>query len=527
MDQIEPCKKRLSSLEKRAQSFIYDYRQNIAILGNDREEIFYTLERYLQKNKLDQITYIRTKSSYISQKDFFKNILISILSEYTQTTETLDNLINITQEALVATTTFARETLRKDRPSFLDSLELINKFILETDRSCILLIEEFVKMKEVFPHFSQAFSKFIILQKKCMVVLTSSQIKEAQRILASELNLLFGNFEQIHLNDGNFLDNYLYLKELLKTRNPSPFFLSFFINIMGSNIVYYDLMAPVIKKYYRKNNEEQAIISILERTLYCQQTYFAQKFIKKMDLIEKSFKSSWIVYKILSAINDGYIRRSELLSLGIFPSREIKLKLQKMVDLNYIEDLGNIYKISDSLFSFWFSNVFSVYNFPSCFGSQKRTDLWRKKINQQIVDFKENFYKEGIKKILDLLSSFKDDTLRSGKNQYKLPSSDRLKMISYPERDLHLIIGEGKRVIFTGVKESEVDDADIFDFLEKGKGLGTTNIRKIFISFKRFSSTAKLIAKDHKIMALDVDEVNRLLDIYNKPMISFGASLDQ
>ena len=51
---------------------------------------------------------------------------------------------------------------------------------------------------------------------------------------------------------------------------------------MGSNIVYYDLMVPVIKKYYRKNNEEQSIISILERTLYCQQTYFAKKFIKKI-----------------------------------------------------------------------------------------------------------------------------------------------------------------------------------------------------------------------------------------------------
>ena len=120
----------------------------------------------------------------------------------------------------------------------------------------------------------------------------------------------------------------------------------------------------------------------------------------------------------------------------------MKNKLQKLINLNYIEDFGNIYKITDSLFAFWFSNVFSVYNYPCCFDSKKRMQLWKNKTYQQLADSKESFFKDGIKKILELLSSFKDDTLRWGKNQYKLPLVDRLKMISYPERNLHLVIGE-------------------------------------------------------------------------------------
>ena len=514
---------KLSAIGKRSQSFIQDYRQNIAVLGNDSDEVSYVLEKYLEKNRLDEITYVRTKSYCVSQKDFFKSVVVAILSEYTQSAQTLDELIVATQESLVNTTNFAKDILKKDKLFFLDVLELVNKFINETDRYCMLVIEEFSKLKDIFPHYTQAFSKFIILQKKCMVILTSSQVKEARRILSAELNLLFGDFEQINISEGDFIDNYLYFKNLLNDINPSPFLMSFFIDIIGSNISYYDLIAPVIKNSYHEGREDEAIVTALKESLYDSHTYFSQKFAKKIEMIEKDFKNSWVVFKILAAINDGYIRRSEITSLNICSPREIKTKLQKLVQLNYIEDFGNIYKITDSLFAFWFSNVFSVSHFSSCFDSTKRMQIWKNKTYQYISDSKESFFKDGIKKILELLSSFKDDTLRWGKNQYKLPLVDRLKMISYPERNLHLVIGEGKGIVFAGVKEDDVDDADMFDFLEKGRGLSSQNMKKIFISFKRFSSTAKLIAKDHKVMAWDVDEVNHLLDIYHKPSISLEA----
>ena len=518
---------KLSAIGKRSQSFIQDYRQNIAILGNDCDEISYVLEKYLQKNRLDDIVYIRTKSGYVSQKDFFKSVAVAILSEYTQSIQTLDELIAATQESLVNTTNFAKDILKKDKISFLDVLELINKFINETDRYCMLIIEEFSKLRDIFPYYTQAFSKFIILQKKCMVILTSSQIKEAKKVLSSELKLLFGDFEQINISEGDFIDNYLYFKSLIQDINPSPFLISFFVDIIGSNIAYYDLMAPIIKNNYHEGREDEAIVTALKESLYDNRTYFSQKFTKKVEAIDKDFKNSWVVFKILAAINDGYIRRSELTSLNICSPREIRTKLQKLSQLNYIEDFGNIYKITDSLFAFWFSNVFCVGHFPSCFDSKKKMQIWKNKTYQHLADSKESFFKDGIKKILELLSSFKDDTLRWGKSQYKLPLVDRLKMISYPERNLHLVIGEGKGIVFAGVKEDDVEDADIFDFLEKGRGLNAQNIKKIFISFRRFSSTAKLIAKDHKVMAWDVDEVNHLLDIYHKPTISLEAVKDK
>ena len=516
----QPWTIKLSSLDKRVKAFTLGYRQNIAILGGDKEETSYLLSNYLQQNKSDELTYIYASSAYVGKKEFFKAIAFSLLSDYTCKSESLDNLINYASPVLVSTTNFIKDCLKKENINFIDVLETINKFIDESNRSCILIIEEFLNLANTFKNFYQDFSKFIIIQRNCMVVLTTPNSHDAVKILSGELNLLFGNFEKIFLDENASLTNYFYFKNSLLPLTPSPLFLSFFVNIFGANIIYYDLIAQTIKKNYQSENEEGSIIEIIKKTFHSRETYFFQKFIKKIDLLKFYFKDSISILKLLFALGQGYLRKKELTSLSIYNSKDLTSRLQKLLDLNYVENLGNIYKIRDPLFSFWLTSVFKSYFSPPILNPQQKQTLLEQEFKEKIALFKEEFAKDKLKKVMQLFSSFKNDTLSFGKNKYQLPTIENPKVISYPTRNFHLLIGEGKEIVFAGIKEKNVEDNDIFDFIEKGSNIKGKKVKKIFVSLDNLPPTARLIAKNNKLTIWDINEINRLLTVYNKPIVS-------
>ena len=188
--------------------------------------------------------------------------------------------------------------------------------------------------------------------------------------------------------------------------------------------------------------------------------------------------------------------------------------------MNYIENLGNIYKIKDPLFSFWLTFIFKLHFSPAILNSEERKTLYRRRLKEEIAVFKEEFFKDKLKKILQLFSSFKNDSLHLGKTRYKLPTIENAKVISEPQKDFHLLIGEGKEIVFAGIKEKNVEDNDIFDFIEKGSNIKGKKVKKIFISLDNLPTTARLIAKNNKLIMWDINDINRLLRIYNQPIVS-------
>ena len=522
MEEKEPWKAKISLLDKRIEGFLQGYRQNVVLIGDDGEEISYLLENYLRLNKSKETVYVHATTSYVSKMEFLKSTIFSLLSELISEGDGLDDLINKLNPELSITTNFIRDILKKDMFSFLDVLEIINKFINESGRKCVFILEEFLGLEKLFPFCFKDFSSFIMLQKDCMLLLTSSSPKNAQKTLSTELNLLFGNFEKVSLAENTFADNYVYFKHCLEKVSASSFFLSFFVNIIGSNIIYYDLIGKLAKENYCQDDEEKSIVAILENALYAKETYFFQKFIKKIEWLCEYSKDSYSLIKILTSLSDGYMRKKELASLEICPLGDLGSKLIKLSDLNYIENLGNIYKIKDSLFSFWLTSVFKFYFSPPFLDPQKRRPLWERKIREEIILHKDDFVKDGTKKILELISSFGDDTLKIGKSTYKLPLIEKTRIISYPKRDFHLLVGEGKEIVFIGIKEKLSEDSDIFEFIEKGAGIKGRKVKKIFISLDRLSPAAKLTAKNHKVIIWDVNEINKLMEVYNKSAIALN-----
>ncbi|MBD3264057.1 MAG: hypothetical protein GF375_03025 [Candidatus Omnitrophica bacterium] len=524
MENILP---KIAILDKRIKSFSQGYRQNLAFLGNDKEEISYMLENYFRDLKIPNLVCIHINSSYSSPRELLKSVVFSALSNYSSRSDTIDKLINYCGFSLTATVELIKKLLRKDMVSFAQILEVIDTFIKESKSDCVFIIEEFLGLEKIFGNFYQEFSKFIVSQRNCVVILTSSSPQAAEKVLMSDLNLLFGNFEKIFVSESSFVDNFLYLRRTLEPLKPSPLFLSFFVNICGSSIIYYDIFAEAIKSHYRKDSEEQTIMKILSVCLCNKETYLFQKFIGKINLLDSKFKDTSSVIKILLALGDGYLRKKELLSLKIYNSKELKNRLQKLIDLNFIENLGNLYRPKDLLFSFWLSTVFKLYFSPYVANQKRRENMWIDNIYENINLFKEEFMKDKLKKVLQLFSSFRNDTVSLGNNRYKLPLIEKAKIISYPQENFHLLVGEGKQIVFAGIKEQPTDDRDIFRFLEKGSNIKGKKVKKIFISLGEISLTAKVLAKNNKLITWDINEVNKLLGVYNRPMVTCNLSAEE
>ncbi|MCM8786978.1 MAG: restriction endonuclease [Candidatus Omnitrophica bacterium] len=514
---------KLDILDKRIKSFLEGYRQNIALFCNDKDEITYILDNYFSKNQFNDIIFIRQNGIYLTDKNFFANVALSLLTGYLNRQEKLDNLINICQEKtyLPSTVGFIKTTLQKDNIVFAEVLELINKFINETSRKCLFILEEFTQLQHILNIDYDNFAKFILLQRNCMLILTSSYLKEAEKILSLKLDLLFGNFEKIYLNESIGLENLKYLESKLQIK-PSLFFTSFFINILEANIIYYDIVANVINKTYQLNNsEEDTILSVLKNSIYLPQTYLFERFIGKINLLKEYFKNYPDAIKLLMLISEGYFRKNDLLSLGIFDTKSLYNLLEKLKQLQYINDYGNIYKIKDKLFSFWLSSVFKVYYFYPFWSLENRLYFFEAKIKSEIAIFKEEFFKDKIKRIVELLSLFKNDVIYVDNEKYILPAIQRANFLSYADKNYHLLIAEGKELVFAAIKDAMVEDTDILNFIERSLRIKNKKIRKIFISTEQFTQPARLIAKNNKLILWDINEINRLLGIYNKPLLPF------
>ncbi|MFH1875442.1 MAG: hypothetical protein ABH865_00940 [Candidatus Omnitrophota bacterium] len=517
---------KLSVFDKRLRAFNEGYRQNLVLLADDRDEISYLLTSYFNSAPTQNFTCVRVYSRYLDRRGFLRAIACSLLRDYAGIDKNLDELLHASEITLPLTASLLKELFKKENVSFLEIIEVINKFINETGKKCILIIEDFLALAELFPSFFQDFSKFLILQRSCMTVLTSSAPARAEKVIGNELNLLFGNFEKLYISEQDFFASYRCLKNSLAPISPSPLFTAFFVNMVGSHSMHYDLMARAIRVHYRADDEGGSLIKILTETLHEPEAYFFQKFIQRIDLVKVSHKDATVIIRILLALAQGYARLREIASVVDCDAKSLAVRLEKLVNTQYITSYGDIYKISDPLFSFWLSRVFKPRFLSALFDSTKSQAAWRMTVENDFVAFKEEFIKNGVTRVLELVGAFKDDYIRTGKHKYNLPLIHKTKIVSYPEKNTHIFIGEGKEIIFAAIKEGSAQDGDVIEFIERARGFRSRRVKKIFIAMDSFSSSARLIAKNHKLVTWDASDINRLRALYNKPMMPHSEDKD-
>ncbi len=506
-------------LHKRINSFCEGYRQNVALLGKGSESIHHLLEEYVLPRRHQGLTYLCLNPSYSDEYDIFRNLSYSLLAQVFTREDSLDALIRQAAGDLPRTAACIKEGLKRKRCSAGDIINLLNIFIEERDTRCVLIIEEFWAMEEVFARFFEDLAKFILAQKKCMVVVTASRIKEAERILGSQLHLLFGNFEVVSLDSVSLLDAYIYFTDCIKPLTIPPYCIGFFVYLLQSNIMYYRVLAEQIKKISHSDYDD-IVINVIRSVLYERDSALFQRFANRIDVLKEKYpRDSRRLIKILNLMSRGYIRKNDIMFFSAMEKRKCTAGLQKLVELGYVETCGNIYRIADSMFSFWLSHIFGLYTRGQFIDKEKRIRRFYLAMREELALFKDDFYKERIQRIVELFSSFQNDTLMIEEQKMKFPLLRKTKVVPYPEEGLSLLVGEGDDLVLVGITEKDTSDADILQFLQKTTAVRNRNTRKIFISLGEPNSAARLIAKESKISLWDRHGLNALMQIYNKPVM--------
>ncbi|OQX81499.1 MAG: hypothetical protein B6D56_02155 [Candidatus Omnitrophica bacterium 4484_70.1] len=511
----------LTTIDKRIISFKEGYRQNLSVLGKDEDEINYLVEKYILNKKDPELIYIHIDPLYHTSHQIFKNTLFMLLSQYLNITVSLDSLIYKTQNFFPSTIEHAKKFLKTKPTKFLETLDLINKFINESGKKCILLIRKFSLLKEIFKDFGSSFSKFLALQNRCMTILFDSYIEKAKKILNDELNLLFGGFEILSLETSSFWSNYSYFNQSLQPQKFNPHFIAFFIQHLKSNLFYYYLFTQKINEIRNSStlSEKDIIFEAFKDLLFRRESLLFQKFSHKLNILKERYRDYQDLIKILSLLSQGYLRKNDLAFFLKIEQKQLIQKIKRLSEIEYIEVLGNICKISDSLFSFWLSKVFELYLSYNFLDEIQRIKIFKQTIEETFSLFKEEFYREKTKKVLELFSLFKDDILVLKKQRLRFPLLKKVKIITYPEENSNLLIGEGKEIIIVEIKEGACKEKDIYRFIERSSLLKNRNLKRIYIYLGEIEDSVKLIAKKDKIILWGKEELNELLRIYNKPII--------
>lgn len=516
-------------LEKRVNSFLEGYRQNIAILGPNLSGKTYLMEQILKtiSLKTDALP-LYIDLEYVNFSEFFKVIFTSLLFYYLKKKKEhaiydLDMLILETQDTIPKTVEKIKDSLNllytKEKVNFELITSTITEFINETNIKILFILDNFTAFKYFSKKIVSEFAKFIITQKDIMFIFLSKEIKKAEELLSQELNLLFGNFEKIYMENLSYKEAVSYLEVRLPEKL-SVSLRKFLIELTEGFPFYLDAIIHDLQNLQDKVIDFELLRDVLTNLLISPESSLYQAFNNKISLIKSSYKDNFLINPLLISIASGYTRKKDLASILKVDYKNLAHRLSKLLETQIINKSGSFYYIPDKLFSFWTLSVFkNSVNAPLIFYEDKK-EFIKNKLNEKFDEFNQATIKEDLQRFVELVYLFKDDTVKIGKKSISLPQIKRLKIVSAHNKDMKFIIGEAKQYyLILAFKEKMPQDTDILEFSNRCSYFRHKQPKKIFITLDKADVTTKVLAKEKRLFFWEGDDVNHLLRLYNKPLI--------
>lgn len=526
----------LESLDKRASGLHKGYRQNIAILGGELIGKTTLIKHWLSKY-CDNFTlpvYIEVEPRELSSflEKFIGTMLFSFLkNSQAHLKDDINFLIDKSRRYIPRTCAHIEALLmekkrRNARGAFAKALELPELFYEETSKSCIIILDEFhllqeLKVKDMYAQWR----KQIMLDRHTMYILLSSRRQLAQKILASDLNLLFGNFEKIELLPLDNKTAQAFVRDKFSSLPVPDEISNFIINFCFCHPFYLNVTARALADYHARNPRASvtigSLISSLENIFLDKWGILNRRFLEITQAVECSFRDRSML-KILAALAAGVNGLPHIARHIAKPKREASLALNRLLDLEVVSRSADICYVSDRIFSFWLRCAY--VNHPNAFSidSDTQAQLFRKEMERLFAAFCEAQNKTLGIRILELFNHFGNESIEVHKKRLRLNHFKEVKLLDM--QGLRISQGVLARAAGTlwvaGLKEDAVEERDIVDFAGICKRLKYNKPQKrIFIAFGDMDANARLVAKEEKIATWDMAFVNSLLDIFDKPRI--------
>jgi hypothetical protein len=534
----------LSILDKRANGLSKGYRQNIAIIGAELIGKTY-LTKYWLSRYSDTHTvcvYIEVnlqapqgrQAASIFLKKFIGTLLYAFLenSASAMKDDDIDFLIRKAERYAPQTCAQARELLfERKRISPHDAFErclgLTEVLHKETGRYCIIIFDEFHLLEALrIKDFYLCWRKHIMLNKHTMYILLSSRKQLANKIFASDLAILFGNFEKIELEAFDNKTAQSLVKDKLKSLPAPAHILNFIINFSSAHPFYLTVFCDAFRDYQVKESLPpaglDALISSLENIFIDSRGILNIRFSWIVTEIEKQFKEPLAGIKVLLGLARGLTRTQEISGFAGKTKKEVLAALNQFCARDLVSKNAESYYLSDRFFGFWLESVYAVRLNSFTADTESTKQLFRKWLSGLYANFCRAQSRESAERILELFSQFNNESVELQRKRVRLRHFKEVKLLRLTGGHIKegILARTARSFWIAGFKEDRVNEDDILEFVNVCKRFKYTKAqKKIFITFDEIDPNARLIAKEAKINTWDMSLINSLLDIYDKPRI--------
>ena len=527
----------LDLLKRRTIDLKEGYRQNIAFVGSRFIGKSSILRHYIANLDDQDIVTIYLDLESTDFDYFFSKFVGSILYDFSRMRQLplhrdVALLMESTKKFIPQTVEEIKKikaTIAKGKlgEAFRDLIGLPEVFTLESGNFCIIVLDEFHWIESyAIPGAFQELGKKIMTQKRCLYIVSSSLVAVAKEILSEKLSLLFGHFEIVEIGPFDLKTSQLFIDCNLQELKCHQQLKNFLIDFTGGHPLYLNIICQELVTISALHQQPEVFLPMLtyavERMLFNRWGVLSRHFELMLHAIggARGYES---FPAILIAIANGKHKQQDLLAATGLKKKNLSQKLARLAELGMVIKNGTFYYFQDKLFRYWVKYVFhkriqTIHQDPDTHRQQFKEELTYVFDSFQIVSRKDIS-----SRIVELFHCFDNEALHLNGRLYKLPSFTAIAPETAPEgrrADINIIRASSQDgdwfIVF---KESALYENDVAAFVEMSKESKQKLQRRIIISLAELEANARLKALQERMWIWSEDELNTLLNLYDKPYI--------
>ena len=520
-------------LEKRLESFLKGYRQNIGILGQPfigkTSLVHFFLNRISNKDEIIPVFF--SCQEFDSFERFSERWLGELLFSFqTASGEPFPGSVHTLLRAhrgVIPKTIAKMKSVKKlvlkkrNEQAYQELLSLSGILHEETGKKVLMVLDEFDRLSEL--GLKDPFSnlgKEMMVQKETMFLVTSSRPSRSLAIFREKLSLLFANFEVVKLGPFHFEE----CREFMNSRFPLSRFSEelkrFLIRMTDGHPFYLEILASRLERcaWGAHELDRTLLIEALRRELDSADGVLNHYFQSRLH--ESAQAKPWPFFAdVLMSLALGYKKPSQAARFLGEKSTDIKKALERLLLVELVQKHGSFFQVPDPLFRFWLEQVYYRRRFLTDRSPIAGAQSFEAEVDEIIEEQIREDQEELPKRIGKLLLKFENDSVEINGKRLNCPHFDEVVMRPNNGRAFPVFARNSSVRWLCQVLSNPVTEEDIRTFLQDLKHYKSPIPKRFVIGLRGIDLNAKLLAQEAKIQYLDLKMLNFLLDLYDKPKL--------
>ena len=524
----------LGLLQKRVHALADGYRQNLALLGPPLVGKTSVICRALDAAPAHAILPLYIEVRPESFPEFAQRFLAAGIAQALGTApsqpshDTLELLLRDAAERLPQTTQQAqrlRTWVDKGRQTeaFGGLFDWLQTMSQETGRPVLVVLDEFQGLVDFeIRHALAELGKRMMVEKRVMYLMASSQPAVARTMLQEQLHLLFGHFEIIDVAPFDAAESQAFLRRQLEGLELPASIAAFLASWTGGAPFHLDYFCRSLAQIARAGGGA----AITPETLYTAALQllgdghgvFHRRWQEQLETLEGTQRTTALA--ALVALTHSRLTVRELSRRCQRSPQETHRIANRLVELHLVTRRGDCLAIDDPLFRFWLTAVHEPLRWspaPNCGVLARRFVL---DVEAAFLRHQREQERAPVERLIELFHAFQDDRVEIDQKLRQLPRFIDVHQNGTHVPGMHIYARTRQHqwvcCVATGRPATE---GDITAFQQACQALEPKPQRKIFVALDGLDPNATLLAKEARMWTWDRQTVNALLGLYGKQPI--------